>query len=121
VPCAASARRSISAGAVDQALVKVLLRALLDHATAASPNGGSVGIRLSKSEESLELCVRDDGPAVPEASRLDLLSHRVDPSRLGRPIGIALLVARSAAGALSGELVLGESPEGGQELLVRFR
>ena len=41
--------------------------------------------------------VEDGGPSVPESLGADLLKHRVDPSALGRPSGLSLLVADAAA------------------------
>ncbi len=99
-----------------RACFELLLRTLLDHAVAATPHGGQVGIALSGSEAGVELVVRDGGPRVPEVSRRNVLTHRVDPASLGRPAGIALLAGQVVAARLGAELHLAESPDGHTEV-----
>jgi hypothetical protein len=96
----------------------LLARSLIDHAIAATARGGRVSVRLSGLTVGFELRVVDDGPVVPAASRSDLLRRRLDPSSLGRPEGLALLVADAAAPLLGMTLYLGESEDGRAEMVV---
>ncbi len=99
----------------------LLLRSLLGHALSATPRGGSVTALVVTTELGISLAVRDGGPPVPEASRWDVIRHRIDPTRLGRPAGVALVLADAAATALSAELELRDSPEGRTEAWVHLR
>lgn len=95
--------------------LRTLVHCMLDQAIAASPRDATVRVHMS-AELPLELVVCDGGPMVPEPSREDLLRRRIDPSSLGRPDGVALLVAQSAAGVLGGRISIGDS--GGKAALV---
>jgi hypothetical protein len=64
------------------------------------------------------LAVSDGGPAIPEASRQDILRHRIDPTALGRPAGIALVVADAAATTLDATLEVREDGGGRVELWI---
>jgi signal transduction histidine kinase len=88
--------------------LRVMLRALLHHAFHATPRGDHVKISLIPTEMGLLLAVEDGGPTVPEASRVDVLQHRVDPASFGRPAGVALLVADAVGSALGGTLAMRE-------------
>jgi hypothetical protein len=55
---------------------------------------------------------------VPEASRWDVIRHQIDPTRVGRPAGIALVLADATATALNAALELRESPDGHTETWV---
>jgi two-component system sensor histidine kinase QseC len=98
--------------------LSALIRMLIDHAIAATPQGGEVRVRLSGRGEGFELGVSDGGPVVPAASRGELLRRRVDPTGLGRPEGLSLLVADAAAPVLGGVLSLGETPDGRSEVVL---
>lgn len=91
----------------------LLLRCLLDHAIAATPKGGTIGISLSRAGSDALVSVRDGGPVVPASAHTDLLEHRTDPASFGRPPGIALLSASVAAAYLGATLTIGESSEEG--------
>jgi hypothetical protein len=84
----------------------VLVRALLHHAVAATTRGGAVAISLTPTELGTLLSVEDGGPLVPEGSGPQLIQHRVDPTRFGRPAGVALLIAEVAGAYLGGTLEL---------------
>jgi two-component system, OmpR family, sensor kinase len=88
-----------------------LMRFMLDHAIAATPAGGTVGLSVAVSGQELEIAVDDAGPPVPTSAVADLLSHRVEPTSLGRPGTIALLVVTTAVDAWGGTIRLDESPE----------
>jgi signal transduction histidine kinase len=98
--------------------LELLLRNLLLHAIAATPRGGVVKAAIHRTELGTALSVTDEGPAVPEASRWDVIRHHGDPTRLGRPAGITLVLADAAATALHATLELRESSEGHTETWV---
>lgn len=83
--------------------LELALRALLDHAIAATPRSGSVRLSL-RPRGGAQIAVRDGGPSVPTGTFDDLLSGRIDATSVGRPAGLWLLVADCVAGALGGEL-----------------
>lgn len=56
---------------------------------------------------------------MPVASRADVLRRRTDPTALGRPEGLALLVADVAAEVLGASLSLGETPAGRFEVELK--
>jgi len=86
---------------------------LLVHAIAATPRGGQVVVRLLVDGRRATLTVQDGGPPIPDNRSEDLLKRRIDPTGLGRPAGIALLVADAAAEHLGHGLSI-EQPAGGQ-------
>ncbi|HEV8551510.1 MAG TPA: hypothetical protein VGQ57_20825 [Polyangiaceae bacterium] len=98
--------------------VELLMRTLLQHAILATPKGGTVKAALHRTEIGTALSVIDGGPAVPEASRWNVIRHQEDPTRLGRPAGIALVLADAAATAVHAALELRESSHGHTEAWV---
>ena len=100
------------------ATLVLLARCMVDHGIAATAPGGEVRVRLSGRGMGFELGVEDGGPVVPAGSRAELLRRRADPSSLGRPEGLSLLVADAAAPVLGGALSLGESPDGRSEVVL---
>jgi hypothetical protein len=99
----------------------LLLKSLLNHAIAATPRGGEVVAEAHRTELGLVLAVSDGGPPVPEASRWETIRHRLDPTSLGRPAGVSLVLADAACTALQADLELRESPSGHSEVWVNFR
>jgi hypothetical protein len=99
-------------------LVELLIRNLLSQGIAATPQGGQVRATAMATELGPALSVIDGGPAIPEASRQDILRHRIDPTGLGRPAGIALVVADAAAAALDATLDVREDGAGRVELWI---
>jgi signal transduction histidine kinase len=92
-------------------VLSLLLQALLDHAISATPRDGRVTLRLRTEQSGAEILTEDGGPSIPETARADLLRFRIDPSSLGRPADLALLIAEAAAGYLGSALTLAESAE----------
>ncbi len=93
--------------------LELLLRGLLDHAIAATPRDGQVRVRALLDGRQATLTVEDGGPPIPDNLSVDLLKRRIDPTGLGRPAGIALLVADAAAEHLRCGLSI-EQPPGGR-------
>jgi signal transduction histidine kinase len=101
-----------------QPTLEQLIRNLILHAIAATPHGGRIKASVHRTELGTALSVCDEGPAVPEASRWDVIRHHIDPTRLGRPAGIALVLADATATALNAALELRESVDGHTETWV---
>ncbi len=85
------------------------LRAMIDHAIAATPGKASIEIELESAADGFVLRVGDGGPPVAEADRDALLGGDLDPTAVGRPQGPALLFAILAAETLGATLTLDES------------
>jgi two-component system, OmpR family, sensor kinase len=99
-------------------LVELLVKSLLFQAIAATPRGGQVLATAMATELGPALAVSDGGPAIPEASRQDILRHRIDPTSLGRPAGIALVVADATAAVLDVTLEVREDGGGRVEFWI---
>ena len=100
------------------ATLRLLLGLLLEHAISATPRGGQVRLSLYATELATIVAVEDGGASVPEASRAALLRYALDPASLGRPVGIALVAARTLAAALGAELSLRDGSNGATETWV---
>ena len=93
--------------------LRLMIDALIDHALMSTPQGKKVSLKVERTQDgAASIRVIDGGPAVPRQSREDLLRNATDPTSLGRPGGISLLVANLAAGRLAGSLVIGETQDG---------
>ncbi len=100
--------------------LSLLLRALLEHAIAATPKGGTVRMFVTDENGAVKVAVADGGPAVPSAASADLLEHRIDPASLGRPPGFGLLVAQVSATYLGFIVEFADSAEA-TTAVVRLR
>jgi signal transduction histidine kinase len=99
---------------------QLMLRALVEHAIFATPKGKSVQVRVQPSEGTLQIDVADSGPNVPKGERDEIVRLTKDPTHLGRPGGISLLVAHIVASRLGGTLTLGEGADSRTETRVRL-
>jgi hypothetical protein len=101
-----------------QSTLEVLFRTLILHAISATPRGGQIKAAVHRTELGTAVSVCDQGPAVPEASRWDVIRHQIDPTRVGRPAGVHLVLADATATALNAALELRESADGHTETWV---
>lgn len=85
-----------------------LTELLLAHAVDATPAGASVTVRITP-ERYLE--VTDGGPAVPPHMAAGLLLGAVDPSSVGRPANIGLVIASALAVELGASMSLHSDKE----------
>lgn len=100
-----------------------LLRALVDHAIAATPRGSRVQLAVAPEggRGTVRLLVDDGGPAVPNGERDAVLWHRSDPASLGRPAGLTLLAASLLAAHVGAPLELGEGALGACRAILTLR
>ncbi|MCB4377281.1 HAMP domain-containing sensor histidine kinase [Synechococcus sp. MU1648] len=97
------------------------LAALVDNALAYS--AGKVQLAVSASSDVVTLHVRDQGPGIPEGERAQVLERFVRGSTsIGtRGSGIGLATGKLLMEAMQGELRIGDVPEGGADLQLRFK
>ena len=98
--------------------VTLLLQALMEHCIDASPKGGGI-LLCTVPGPPVGIELFDDGPVIPAASRRGFLERRIDPTSLGRPDGIQLLVASALCSYFSIDLELG-SHEGRSRFRLLF-
>ena len=97
------------------------LAALVDNALRYS--SGAVQLAVSALDDSVTVHVRDQGPGIPKAERAQVLERFVRGSTaIGtRGIGIGLATVSLLMEAMQGELRIGDAPEGGADLQLRFK
>ncbi|MBS2019870.1 MAG: sensor histidine kinase [Deltaproteobacteria bacterium] len=123
VKAAEGARYYVRAGA--KALT-ALVRELVAHAVAASPNGGTVEVSVSEDPSGVRLCVDDAGPALPASGRRGFLALEQHAGAYGRPSGLPIFMASELAGCLGARLELSDAPPtaagggGGVRVAVTF-
>jgi two-component system osmolarity sensor histidine kinase EnvZ len=107
--------------AVRRQSLKRCLTNLIDNAL---KYGSHVVVALRRSDRFVEILIDDDGPGIPQARREEAFRpfHRLDEGRnLQRGgVGLGLAIARDAARAHGGELVLADSPLGGLQAKLRL-
>lgn len=99
---------------------RMVVRLLIDHATAATPRGGNVKVQASFDGRRFVLKVDDGGPSVPSGARDALIWRRVDPSTIGRPRGVHLLSASAILSHIHGNLEIEDAPEGGARVVAKI-
>lgn len=96
----------------DAVLLAQLLTNLLDNALKYSE--GEVALSVNAVPGTLELCVKDRGPGIPEAEREAIFQPYVRGDRAGRHgTGLGLAVCRAIAHAHGGRLLLRSREDGG--------
>jgi signal transduction histidine kinase len=101
----------------DPARTGQILAALLDNALRFTPSGGSVEVRASRQDGTIEATVTDTGPGIsPEhLARIFDRFYRVESARTreGGGTGIGLAIARGLARAQDGDLEAMNAKDGG--------
>ncbi|ULB12470.1 ArxS, sensor/HAMP domain-containing histidine kinase (plasmid) [Cereibacter azotoformans] len=97
----------LPAGPVRQIALNLLL-----NASAAAGPGGRLGLSVRATDEALDLRIRDSGPGLPDSLRPRLLSD--DPVEPGGGVGLRLV--RDLVRSLGGQVSVGQSPEGLNEI-----
>ena len=108
--------RALAADRVHQCLA-----ALVDNALRYSE--GSVQLGVSASPNGVTLHVRDQGPGIPVAERDQVVERFVRGSTASgtQGSGLGLAIVSDLMGAMQAELLIGDAPEGGADLQLRFK
>lgn len=104
----------------DQVLLAQAISNLLDNALKYTPAHGLVGVSVQRrSPAALEVCVRDDGPGIPDAdkSRVTERFFRGDASRATPGVGLGLSIVAAVARLHGGTFELEDGHPG---LLARI-
>lgn len=104
----------------DPHLLDRMFRNVLDNAIRYARH--HVRIKAIASDGAIQVTVSDDGPGVPEAERERVFSRfvRLDSSRerATGSSGLGLAIAREIAAAHDGSISIGDSPDGGAEVVI---
>ena len=96
---------------------------LASNAIRHTKTGDRIVIGNRMMEDAAEFFIQDSGPGIPEADRARIAERFVRGSNVsqdteGSGLGLALVTA--IAKAHEGNLIIGESPMGGAELVIRI-
>ncbi|MEZ5511969.1 MAG: ATP-binding protein [Gammaproteobacteria bacterium] len=100
----------------------LIVRNLVDNAIKYSPEGGVVRVSLQQQQDTLELCVEDSGPGVPESEREKIFErfYRM-PNATVAGSGLGLAIVRRIAELLNATIEADRSDTlGGLSVRVRF-
>ncbi len=101
-----------------------LRRCLVNLIDNAMRYGNQVWIACRRRGEWFEIGIDDDGPGVPAADREKVFRpfYRRDRAQPGKPggVGLGLSIARDVVQSHGGDILLGNSPEGGLGVRVRL-
>lgn len=101
--------------AVRQAALNLLL-----NACAATPEGGSVGLRACRCEGGVELTVEDGGPGLPADVRAYLQRPGAGDAPIRDATGLGLWMVRRLADTTGADVEVGESHFGGSRVRLRL-
>ncbi|RNE48606.1 sensor histidine kinase [Corynebacterium alimapuense] len=96
---------------------------LLDNAAKWSPEGGCVRIRMLQLSDSwVELSIADSGPGIPVEDREQVFErfHRAAEARSMPGSGLGLAIVKQVVLRHSGSIKVGESADGGAEMIVQL-
>lgn len=102
---------SVDVDRVNEALVN-----LIDNAVQASPEGGTVTVRLAPTRESVVIEVMDRGSGFPRELRERLFDPFFTTKAVGVGTGLGLAIARAVAEGHGGAIVLDDNPGGGAKV-----
>jgi len=108
----------------DEQAVALAVSNLLDNAVKYSPEGGFVGVKLTREGSWLALAVEDQGPGVPVAERERIFErfYRVDKvrSRALGGTGLGLSIVKNVVLAHRGEVEVQSGDSGGSRFVMRL-
>lgn len=99
----------------------ILLRNLVDNAIRYTPEGGTVDIRMEHGDDTVRVCVADNGKGIPADERDKVLQRFY--RRLGTDApgsGLGLSIAQRIAELHRAKLSLHDSPAGGLQVDIAF-
>ena len=93
---------------------------LLDNALKYTPSGGEVAISMKKSDQHVDLSIRDTGPGIPgdELPHIFERFHRGDKSRSEAGFGLGLTLARAIAVSHGGDITVHSIPGHGSTFTI---
>ncbi|MEJ2050462.1 MAG: ATP-binding protein [Calditrichota bacterium] len=99
-------------------LLRQALFNLLLNAAQATAGRGSIFLEVSRDQDHIRLVVADDGPGIPEADREKIF----EPFYTTKPqgTGLGMLSIQACVESHHGEIVVGESIQGGAQFTLRF-
>ncbi|MEW5781334.1 MAG: ATP-binding protein [Pseudomonadota bacterium] len=106
----------------NEAMLRILLRNLLDNAIRYTPAGGKVGVGVTARGRQVELSIADDGPGIPPDQRAQALRrlHRLAGQDI-EGCGLGLSIVARIAELHRARLEMGEGLEGrGLGITVTF-
>jgi len=118
----------LSAGAKiegDPLMLRIAMRNVLNNAFDFSPEGGRIEISIVTGSEGIELCVRDEGPGMPDYAvgrvfdRFYSLKNETT-GRKGSGIGLSFVRATMELHGGCAELRNRDGQGGGAEMILRF-
>lgn len=95
---------------IDAPRIRQILINLLTNAMKFSPAGSKVAINVARRQDSIDICVQDEGEGIPSEKYEELFRRY---SRLGSKVqgsGLGLYISRELARAHGGELSLQDKP-----------
>jgi signal transduction histidine kinase len=105
---------TIPGGPVRQAVLNLLL-----NASAATPEGGEIGLTVNRSADRIVISVSDKGPGMPADSIAVLTDNDPGPAvRAGR--GLGLWMVRRMVDSCAGSVVVGSGQPGGSIVTLIF-
>lgn len=96
---------------------------LVENAVKFSPPGGTVWLSARQNGRYVEVCVKDEGPGIPESQQERIFErfYQLDPARSGgsgRGAGLGLAIAREIIHAHGGSIRVESNPGQGSEFIV---
>ncbi len=99
-------------------------RCLANVVSNAVRHAGRVSVRASRSRDTIEIVVDDDGPGIPESAREDVFKpfYRIDGSRNPATggTGLGLTIARDVMRGHGGDIRIETAPGGGVRARLRM-
>jgi len=99
--------------------LRAVIQALVVNAVDASPEGGTVRVRLAAADPGLRIEVDDDGPGLPQAIRERLFTPHLSTKANGSGMGL-FLAHRIATSLYGGRLELHDRDGGGTRAVLEL-
>ena len=108
---------------VNEPLVAILIRNIIDNAIKYTPAKGTVLITVTGQEKYLQLCVEDSGPGIPPdqyEKSLERFHRCVETANTVKGTGLGFSIVQRIASIHNADLILGVSQFGGLKVTVLF-